>query len=132
MPLTKDVGAAIEEYILRARPDTASQKVFIRSHKPYREFKDSVSIGDMYDVYRKRAGLPRDPFDGNGFHSLRRGVGKNLTVAQVAVTDVAQVLGIRDLNVTKRYIPLDSIHLKECAISFAGIEPVTVQGGAAQ
>jgi len=131
LPLTSDVGAAIEEYILRARPETNDTKVFIRSRKPYRGFKDSVSIGDMYDVYRKRAGLPRDAFDGNGFHSLRRGVGKNLTTAQVAVTDVAQVLGIRDLNVAKKYISLDSIHLKECAISFAGIEPNTV-GGAAQ
>ena len=132
LPLTKDVGAAIEEYILRARPETSSKNVFIRNRKPYREFKDSVSIGDMYDVYRKRAGLPRDPFDGNGFHSLRRGVGKNLTTAQVAVTDVAQVLGIRELNVAKRYISLDSIHLKECAISFAGIEPAPKQGGVAQ
>jgi len=132
LPLTKDVGAAIEDYILRARPEVNSPKVFIRNRKPYKEFKDSVSIGDMYDVYRKRAGLPRDPFDGNGFHSLRRGVGKNLTAAQVPVTDVAQVLGIRDLNVAKRYISLDSIHLKECAISFAGIEPTPVQGGADQ
>jgi integrase len=132
LPLTTDVGAAIEEYILRARPETDSDKVFLRSHKPYQGFKDSVSIGDMYDVYRKRAGLPREPFDGNGFHSLRRGVGKNLTVAQVPVTDIAQVLGVRDINVAKKYISLDSVHLKECAISFAGIEPSTTQGGATQ
>jgi integrase len=132
LPLTKDVGAAIEEYILRARPETNDTKVFIRNRKPYRGFKDSVSIGDMYDVYRKRAGLPRDPFDGNGFHSLRRGVGKNLTVAQVPITDVAQILGIRRLDVAKKYISLDSIHLKECAISFVGIEPTSIQGGSAQ
>lgn len=132
LPLTKDVGAAIEEYILRARPETNDTKVFIRNRKPYRGFKDSVSIGDMYDVYRKRAGLPREPFDGNGFHSLRRGVGKNLTIAQVPVTDVAQVLGIRKLNVAKRYISLDSIHLKECAISFAGIKPTSAEGGEVQ
>ena len=132
LPLTKDVGAAIEEYILRVRPQVDDTKVFLRNRKPYRGFKDSVSIGDMYDVYRKRAGLPRDPFDGNGFHSLRRGVGKNLTVAQVPVTDVAQVLGIKNLNVVKKYISLDSVHLKECAISFAGIEPINKQGGAVQ
>jgi integrase len=132
LPLTTDVGAAIEEYILRARPETDSDKVFLRSHKPYQGFKDSASIGDMYDVYRKRAGLPRDPFDGNGFHSLRRGVGNNLTNAQIPVTDVAQVLRVRNINEKKKYISLDSVHLKECAISFAGIEPSTAQGGATQ
>jgi integrase len=131
LPLTKDVGAAIEDYILCARPETNSKKVFIRNHKPYQGFKDSTSIGDMYEIYRKRADLPRDPFDGNGFHSLRRGVGKNLAVAQVSVMDVAQVLGV-NLTVAKKYISLDSIHLKECAISFAGIEPTPAQGEAAQ
>ena len=45
---------------------------------------------------------------------------------------MAQVLGDDEIESTKKYISLDSIHLKECAISFAGIEPAPAQGGAAQ
>jgi len=136
LPLTKDVGKAIEEYILFGRPSTESTEIFIRNHKPYRGFKDSVSIGDMYDVYRKKAGLPRDAFDGNCFHSLRRGVGKNLITSHTPVKDAAQVLGIKNLDIMKKYIALDSVHLKECALSFEGIEPSSpffdMEGGDSQ
>ena len=130
LPLTQDVGKAIEDYILFGRPYTESSEIFIRDHRPYRGFKDSVSIGDMYDVYRKMAGLPRDAFDGNGFHSMRRGVGKNLVTAHTPITTVAQILGQNDFNSPKRYIPLDSVHLKECALSFSGIAPK--EGGGVQ
>jgi len=134
LPLTKDVGTAISDYIMHGRWKTEAPEIFLREHKPYQGFKDSVSIGDMYDVYRKQAGLSRKPFDGNGFHSLRRGVGKNLVTSHTPVTDVAQILGI-NLDTAKKYISLDSIHLKECALTFAGIElsiSASAKGGAVQ
>jgi len=124
LPLTKDVGEAIEDYILYGRRQVVCDEIFLRDHRPYRGFKDGVAIGDMYDVYRKKAGLLRDPFDGNGFHSLRRGVGKNLVTSHTPVTTVAQILGQEDIDSAKQYIQLDSVHLKECALSFAGIEPM--------
>ena len=121
LPLTNDVGTAISDYILYGRQNTDALEVFLREHRPYQGFKDSVSIGDMYDVYRKKAGLSRKPFDGNGFHSLRRGVGKNLVTSHTPATDVAQILGVT-LDTTKKYIALDSVHLKECALTFIGLE----------
>jgi integrase len=126
LPLTTDVGNALEDYILRGRPDTPVKEIFIRDHKPFRGFKDSVSIGDMFDVYRKKAGLPRDPFDGNGFHSLRRGLGKSLVVAQTPLEDAAQIFGTLHVDNMKKYIALDNVHLKECALSFDGIEPTSI------
>jgi integrase len=123
LPLTQDVGEAIQDYILNGRQYTESEEIFLRDHRPYRGFMNAVSIGNMYDAHRRKAGLPRDAFDGNGFHSLRRGVGKNLVSAQIPVTTVAQILGDQELDSVKPYIALDSIHLQECALSFEGIEP---------
>lgn len=123
LPLTRDVGQAIETYITEGRPDTKSEEVFIRDHRPYQAFRDPCSIGNMYDSYRQKAGLPRVPFDGNGFHSLRRGLGKNLVVAEVNINTAAQVFGDLKIDSMKEYIALDSVHLKECAISLQGIEP---------
>ena len=40
----------------------------------------------------------------------------------VPVTTVAQVLGHSNITSTKKYIALDSVHLKECALDFTGIE----------
>ena len=122
LPLTKDVGEALKEYILTARPKTECEHIFIRRNPPHRGLTNAVAVGDIYDAYRKKAGLPRDAFDGKGFHSLRRSVGKNLVTSGTPVTTVAQILGHGDIESTKQYISLDSRHLRECALDFSGIE----------
>ena len=122
LPLTKDIGEAIQNYILNGRQETSSDAVFLRHHAPFQAFKDSISIGDMYDEYCKRAGIFREPHDGKGFHSLRRAVGKKLVTAGTSVNTTAQILGDANINSTKKYISLDSRHLKECALNFSGIE----------
>lgn len=123
LPLTKDVGEAIQDYILHGRQKTKSDAVFLRMHAPFQAFADGVAIENMYDYYRRKAGLPREAFDGKGFHALRRSVGRNMVVSGTPITTVAQVLGDRDMNAAKKYISLDSEHLKECALDFSGIEP---------
>lgn len=123
LPLTEDVGTALKDYILHARPGSVDDNVFIRLRPPFVALRDSWSIGDVYDRYRKRAGFSREAFDGKGFHSLRRALGKNMTTAGVALTSTAQVLGDADFNSAKKYISLDSENLKECALDFSGIEP---------
>lgn len=122
LPLTKDVGEALQEYILNWRPKCDYQEIFLRIRPPFRPFKDAVCIGDQYDVYCYRAGIKRMPFDGKGFHSLRRAVGKNMITSGVSVNTVSQVLGHTAMNSAKKYISLDAKNLKECALGFNGIE----------
>lgn len=122
LPLTKDVGEAIQDYLLNGRPRVDSGAVFLRIRAPYRAFVDAVAIEDVYDVYRQRAGLPRTAFDGKGFHSLRRTVGTNLVTAEVPLATVAQILGHGNVNSAKKYIALDTEHLRECALDLAGVE----------
>ena len=93
--------------------------MFLRLHAPYKGFANGVGIGDMFDSYRKKANLPRNAFDGKGFHSLRRAVGRNMVTSGVSINTVAQVLGDRNIDSTKKYISLDSRHLKECALDFS-------------
>jgi integrase len=123
LPLTKDVGEAVSEYILNARPKVGCENVFLRVRVPFRPFATGTAIGYVYDYYRKRAGLPRDAYDGMGFHALRRSLGKNLVTSGTPVTMVAQILGDSNIDATKKYISLDSEHLKECALDFSGIKP---------
>ena len=123
LPLTKDVGEAIRDYILYGRQKTDSSAVFIRQHAPFQAFTNAVAIGDIYDDYRKKAELPRKPFDGKGFHSLRRTLGTNLVISGAHVTMTAQILGDVHIDSTKKYLAFDSAHLKEVALDFTGIEP---------
>ena len=124
LPLTKDVGEAVRDYILHGRQQIENDAVFLRMRAPVKALYDSVSIGDIYDDYCKQAGVYREAFDGKGFHSLRRAVGKNMVTSGIPVTTVVQILGHDNINSTKKYISLDSRHLKECALDFTGIEEV--------
>jgi integrase len=127
LPLTRDVGMAVKDYILKGRYKCDSSAVFLREKKPYRGFADPVAIGDIYDDYRRSAGLDRVAFDGKGFHSLRRTVGTSLVTADVPVTTAAQILGDRNVASMKKYIALDEKHLGECALDFSGIESEVAQ-----
>lgn len=121
LPLTADVGGAVRDYILYARPKTTESYIFLRSNAPYLPISDASSVGDVYDNYCKKAGLPRKAFDGKGFHSLRRSLGKNMVTAGVAINAASQVLGQENPNSAEKYIALDSEHLKECALDFTGV-----------
>lgn len=122
LPLTEDVGTAMKEYILNGRPKTDDDAVFIRARAPLTGLTNGNSIGDMFDDYRRKLGLPREAFDGKCFHSLRRYVGKNMITSGVSVNTLAQVLGDEKIDSVKKYISLDTVHLKECALDFKGIE----------
>jgi site-specific recombinase XerD len=122
LPLTHDVGDTIKDYIICSRPNSESEYVFLRTNAPYQKLSNGVSIANIFNDYQKRAGIIRKPFDGKGFHSIRHSVGRNMAVAEIPVTTISQVLGHGNIESAKQYISLDSIHLKECALDFHGIE----------
>jgi len=122
LPLMPAVGEAVKDYILCGRPDSDSEYIFLRHRAPFQRLYDGVPIGDMFDSYQKKAGIERRPYDGKGFHSLRRMLGRDMTVAGIPVTTIAQVLGQNKTNSVRQYISLDSKHLKDCALDFCGIE----------
>jgi len=117
LPLTTDVGVAIRDYILNGRPESNLPNVFLRSTAPIKKVS-GYTLYNLFNKYRAMAGLPK-----GHFHGLRRALGSNMAISGVPVTTVAQVLGHTTINSTKPYISLDSNHLKECALDFAGIEP---------
>jgi integrase len=122
LPLTADIGEALQDYILNGRPRGFGPQVFLWCKPPFRSFAAAVSIGDVYDEYRRIAGYEREAFDGKGVHSLRRTAGTNFVTSGVSLTDAAQILGKIRPESMKKYIALDACHLKECALSFADIE----------
>ncbi len=117
LPLTTDVGKAVRDYILNARPVCDIQNVFLSTRAPIKGIS-STNVTQMHNQYRLKAGLPK-----SGIHGLRRTLGAGMVSAFVPVTTVMQVLGQTELNSTKPYMPLNSAQLKECALDFSGIEP---------
>jgi len=123
LPLTEDVGSALKDYILNGRPDGASPNVFLCLNPPHYALGAQGGIAAVYDSVRRQAGLSREASDGKSFHAFRRTVGKNMVVAGIPLTDIAQILGHKDIESTKAYIPLDRERLKSCALGFVGLNP---------
>jgi len=117
LPLTVDVGTAIQDYILNARPKTEEPYVFLRMKSPATQIGRSVPYTAL-KTYVTKAGLPQMQF-----HGLRRMLGTNLVVEGVPVTTVAQILGHSSIEPTKQYVSLDSPRLKECALGLSGLPP---------
>lgn len=92
LPLTADVGGAIRDYLLNGRPQVESEYIFLRMRAPLQAFSCGVPIEDIYNSYRKKAGIPRNAGDGKGFHSLRRTLGRDLITNGVTITAAAQIL----------------------------------------
>lgn len=116
LPLTRDIGEALSDYILHGRPRSNFTNAFLTSRPPIQPLGRRC-VYDAFNHARKLAGLKNRPF-----HDLRRAVGTNMVVAGVPVTTVAQVLGHIEISSTKQYISLDSVHLKECSLGLTGIE----------
>jgi site-specific recombinase XerD len=117
LPLTTDAGKAIEEYVLNARPHSKHEKIFLSTVAPFGPLH-RATLNSNFQNYCIAAGLPSN----KSFHSLRRGIATSMVIAGVSVITVAQTLGHRAIDSTKQYISLDSVHLKECALDFSGIE----------
>ncbi len=119
LPLTEKTTAALRDYILHGRRQTECDYLFLKLRPPYKRIGDAVAVGCMFRSYQKAAGIKYSAFDGKGFHSLRRRLGKELVVDGVPLATISQVLGHRDMDAAKQYISLDSAHLQECALDFS-------------
>lgn len=124
LPLLENVGEALVDYILNARPKSDAPQAFLRLQKPHTPLKAAVTIGEIYRDCCIAAGIKSN----KRFHTLRRSLATGMVTHGIDVHTVAQVLGDTDIESTKPYIALDSAHLKRCALPFDGIAP---KGGGA-
>ena len=74
LPLTQDVGEALKDYILNARPDTADSEIFLRINAPHTRLAAAVTVGEIYRDCCIAAGLPAS----KRFHNLRRALGTSM------------------------------------------------------
>lgn len=75
----------------------------------------------MFRSYQEKAGIRRQPFDGKGFHGLRRRLAKKLLVSGAPLTTVSQILGHEDIESARQYLSLNTDDLRECALDFSAI-----------
>jgi integrase len=128
LPLTQDVGDALEDYILNARPKTAVKEIFLKQRVPRTAISSAVTIGEIYEQCCIKAGLPVT----KRFQNLRRSLATSMAMNGISVYDIADGLADAEVESVKPYIASDTKHLKMCALPFVGISPIRSCGGDAQ
>ena len=121
LPLDSSAAAAVADYILNGRPDIESPYVFLTEVAPYRKLNDKSSVSNILNKHVKMAGIEKKSYDGKTFHAFRRSMGVWLLDTSSSPEMISQILGHRDKDVIKRYLPLDASKLSICALGFDAI-----------
>jgi site-specific recombinase XerD len=127
LPLQADVGNAIAEYILNARPQSDSPYIFLRVSKPHEKLQSPQAGRNIITSYLKKAGIPHEAWDGKRFHALRRTTGTRLIRAGIPIESVSEMLGQKRVESAKRYISLNDNELRVCCLDIS--EYATVKEG---
>jgi integrase len=122
LPLLTEVGNAIVDYLLHARPPSPLPYVFLRSQAPYRQLAGHSTCYQISRRLMAKAAIRQGPGERKGFHCLRHTVAARLLAGGTPLPIISSLLGHQDKNSTQVYLSTDLEHLRACALSLVGIE----------
>ena len=118
LPLPQDVGDALLEYIEKARPRVAEEKVFMRMRAPHRPFATSGSITQIVSSALTRAAVKSPGL--RGAHLLRHSAATALLRSGTPPDVIGALLRHQTPNMIAIYAKVDVPMLKEVAQPWMG------------
>lgn len=116
LPLLKDIGWAIIDYLQNGRPVTNSECLFIRHRAPFNAFGDRNAFNKELHRYILKAGLNMPGDQRHGMHSLRSTLAGNMLEIKSPLPIISEVLGHQSVNTTSIYLKVDIEGLRKCAL----------------
>ena len=117
LPLLKDVGWAVIDYLQNGRPVSDSHFVFLRHLAPIAPFSDEDHLHQMIVKHMRIAKLPVSGRKKIGMHSLRHTLATTLMEQQTPIQEIADILGHQSTESTPIYLKSSLNLLRECALS---------------
>jgi site-specific recombinase XerD len=121
LPLLKDVGWAIIDYLKNGRPTSDSNCVFLRHLAPMEPFSDEDHLHQIIVKYMRMAKLPISGKKKVGMHSLRHTLASTLLEQHVPLQEIADILGHQDTDSTSVYLKSSLKLLRECSLDTEGL-----------
>jgi len=122
LPLLRDVGWAIIDYVQNARPKSDNPHIFLKHLAPYTELSEGNHLYRTVEKYMVRAKLPISAKRKNGMHSLRHSLATTLLEENIPLDEISGILGHTSSNSTSIYLNTNIERLRECAIDLSEIE----------
>jgi site-specific recombinase XerD len=121
LPLPREVGAALADYVLHGRPQSSSATVVLRHAAPRSALSHPAAVSRIVKRCLDRARIlaPGRP----GVHLLRHSLATRMVNTGVPIKQIADVLGHRSINTTAIYTKVDMVSLGDVALPFPGERP---------
>lgn len=117
LPLLRDVGWAIIDYLQKGRPHSEHPKVFLTCTVPMRPFgQNSCALNAILTKRVRQAGVRISREVPKGMHSLRHTLASVMLANDVDLPVISSVLGHVTSEATSVYLHTDIARLKECAL----------------
>lgn len=121
LPILTDVGNALTDYILNARPKISLPYVFLRYQPPYTKFSRSNCYAISCSIMKK-ADIRQSGHQRKGFHVFRHTVAARMLSEEIPLPVISNTLGHGSMSSSKVYLSTDEKHMKACALTLKGIE----------
>jgi len=116
LPLLKDIGWAIIDYLQNGRPATNSECLFVRHKAPFNAFGGRNAFNKELHRYILKAGLNMPGEQRHGMHSLRSTLAGNMLEIKSPLPIISEALGHKSVNTTSIYLKIDIEGLRKCAL----------------
>jgi len=112
LPLTDEVGAALTDYLKKARPTSSFRQVFLRWRAPIAP----LSLPGMANTLRRASHQAGVTLRAAGFRCLRHSLALRLLRQGATTKDIGDILGHRNTTSTTVYLRLDVEDLRPVAL----------------
>ena len=117
LPLTKEIGEALIDYLRHGRPEADYREVFLTATAPFKPFAANHSFYNIITDWRLRAGVELTPPSQQGLHSLRHTVATRLLEAGTPLETITSVMGHLSPETTRIYTKVDIAALRSVALN---------------
>ena len=117
LPLPREVGAAVADYILHGRPVSNYRFVFLHNMAPYGPIGSGSALNTVLVNHLVQIGI--DPPRAS-VHMLRHSLATRMVNIGVPIKDIADILGHSSIETTAIYTKVDISNLKAVALPFPG------------
>jgi site-specific recombinase XerD len=116
LPLLKDVGEAVIDYLRYGRPQSGSSNIFVRHLAPFEAFESVSGLYNIMEKYLIKANIDTAPNKHRGLHSLRHSLATTLLEDNIPLAVISGILGTLDVKNTDMYMRKNIDELRKCAL----------------
>lgn len=117
LPLLKDVGWAIIDYVQNGRPKIDSPYLFLTHIPPFQNYADENHLYATIQKYMAMTDIQNQPRKKRGMHSLRHSLANRLQENRETAHTISSALGHASPDSAAVYVKTDIDLLRECALT---------------